>query len=211
MSTSASTIRAVSGHSLPAVLFAAFLIGLLAIAPDTARAQLPGITDARHDTYMQQVHAIGDALFSYSTDHDGDYPPGKSSTEVFQNLIAGGYVTDPHIFFFAMPGKVSPTGTTLKPENVCFDFTDGADSNSPDTLPVVFSTGYKVTYAAGGSAVPLLKPAPRGLAVAFKATGGAKYIVASDPAGNVANFVPAGFDAQGKPYRQLTPDGPLAP
>ena len=42
-------------------------------------------------------------------------------------------------------------------------------------------------------------------------TGGSKYIVATDTDGDVANLVPVDFNAQGKPYRQLTPTGPLAP
>jgi hypothetical protein len=204
-------VRTPASTLSPASCFILCLLALLTLFLGAARAQLPGISDARHDTWMQQVHAIGDALFSYSTDHDGSLPPGKSSTEVFQNLIAGGYVSDPKIFFLPMPGKVSPTSMTLKPENVCFDVTAGVDGNSPDTLPAVFSTGYKITYAAGGSAVPLAKSTPKGIAVAYRATDSSKYMVSTDPDGSVANVVPPTFDAQGKTYQQLTPDGPLGP
>jgi hypothetical protein len=30
-----------------------------------------------------------------------------------------------------------------------------------------------------------------------------------NPDGSMANFLPTDFDAKGKTYRQLTPDGPL--
>jgi len=194
-------------QTLPALVR---LFALLALfpAPTPAQQFTPGLTDARHDTAVQQAHAIGLALFSYATDHDGSMPPGNSSTEVFQNLIAGGYVSDPKIFYLAMPGKVVPVSTTLKPENVSFDVTTGVDSDTSDDLPIVFSTGFKITYAAGGSAAPLAQPAPRGLAVTYK-NDSTKYCVPTNPDGTVANFIPTTFDAKGKTYRQLTPDGPL--
>jgi hypothetical protein len=160
---------------------------------------------------MQAGRQIGMMMFSYSTDHGGSYPDGNSSTEVFQKLIDGNYVTDPTIFYIPLPGKIKPLpGQKLKPENVCFDVTSGVDSDSTD-VPLVFVTGYKVTYAPGASAVPLAKPHPAGMIVFYK-TDSAKVMlpaVVENSDGSISNFIPASFDPKGKTYRQLTPDGPL--
>jgi hypothetical protein len=111
---------------------------------------------------MQIGRQIGQMLFSYSTDNvqnNNAYPDGNSSTEVFQKLIDGGYVNDPAIFYVPLPGKVKPVaGQKLKRENVCWDVTSGVDSHDPNVLPLVFLTGYKVTYAPSGSAVPIINP-----------------------------------------------------
>jgi hypothetical protein len=108
---------------------------------------------------MSQAAAIGAAMEQYAETHDGKYPQGKSSTEIFQTLLDE-YKYDPETFYLPLPGKVQPVpGEKLKPENVSFDVTAGADPNSPDWLPLVFTTGFKVTYAPGGSAIPL-KPYP---------------------------------------------------
>ena len=148
-------------------------------------------------------------MFQYSLDNDGKYPHGQSSTEVFQQLIDQSYVADPSVFYFPMPGKTKPTSNKLKPENVCSDVTDGAQSGDPDNLPVVFTTGYKINYETDFGhatlAYPLTKPALPGIVVGFM--------------NNSSSFVPATadgvllinstFDSKGKTYRQLTPNGPL--
>lgn len=172
-------------------------------------------------------------MFSYSTDNNGHYPDGKSSTEVFQKLLDGGYCVDPAIFYIPLPGKTKPVvGKKLKPENVCFDVTIDADSHSSDKLPLVFMTGYEVTYMPGGSAVPIIKPYPRfrlewttwdnwwyekptppGIAV-FYIGNSVKYMnldTSANSGGSIPNFIPPDFKPDGKTYRQLTPDGPLSP
>jgi hypothetical protein len=182
----------------------------------------------------QQARQIGQIMFAYSTDHDGNYPDGNSSTEVFQKLLDGGYCTDPIIFYIPLPGKIKPVaGQKLKPENVCWDVTSGVGSNAPNGLPLVFMTGYKVTYAPGADAIPLIKPYPRfgsvsweerpsiwshyeyppkpGASVFYKGNYAAfmKLDTSVNPNGSIPNFVPPDFDPKGKTYRQLTPDGPL--
>lgn len=111
---------------------------------------------------MQQAHAIGFAMTQYAENHDGKYPQGQSSTEVFQKLLEEPYSgCDPKIFYVPGPGKTEPVrGQKLKPENVCWDVTAGADATSPDWLPLVFLTGFKVTYSPGGSAVPIKPYSP---------------------------------------------------
>jgi hypothetical protein len=178
-------------------------------------------------------------MFQYAMDNDGKYPDGNSSTEVFQKLIDKNYCTDPTIFYIPLPGKIKPVaGQKLKPENVCFDVTSGGDFNafnSSDYLPVVFMTGYKVSYAPGGSAVPLIKPYPQfgveprtwsqwwhgapeppshggpGIAVIYKSNNAMFKVPnpTANPDGSISNFISPDFNPDGKTYRQLTPDGPL--
>jgi hypothetical protein len=187
-------------------------VSLIFLLTGVAFGQLPGLPQARRDALMQQTRQIGLMLYAYATDNvqnNNAYPDGKSSTEVFQKLIDGGYCTDPAIFFTPLPGKVKPVaGQKLKPENVCFDVTSALDADSPDGLPIVFMTGYKVNYASGAAAVPLAKSSPPAMIVVYKSNKSIVLIPAAD--GSIANFIPATFDPKGKTYRQLTPDGQLS-
>jgi hypothetical protein len=171
---------------------------------DQVLALSPGLNSME----MQQAKAIGLAMFQYATDHDGAYPTGKSSTEVFQQLLDGQYAPEPALFWVNLPGKTKPASRTLKPENVCFDVTTPVDANSPDALPLVFLTGYKVSYVAGGSAVPAFTSSqgrPLGITVCYKSNRAIFIRKSALPDGSIPNFVPADFDPAGKTYRQLTP------
>jgi type II secretory pathway pseudopilin PulG len=199
----------------------------------------PSIRDAPASASMQISRMIALAMFAYSNDNGQHYPDGKSSTEVFQKLLDGNYVVDPTIFYLAMPGKVKPPPGTkqLKPENVSWDVTSGVDSNSPNGLPLVFATGWRVNYGPGGAAVPLIKPFPRygiervthttwqwltgdditwtstpGLAVTYKSNS-AWFRQMRDAQGqstdDVPDFVPKDFQPDSRTYIQLTPTGPL--
>jgi hypothetical protein len=185
---------------------------------------------------MSQSREIGEAVFNYGARnrtnlyHFG-FPAGASSTEVFQKLLDDHDVTDPTIFYVAMLGKVRPVpGRKLRPENVSFDLTVSVDSQDTDDLPLVFLTGYRVTYMPGAAAVPLIKPLPRfgverprwwllgGETVQWQGENGQAVYYKGDKAtwlhaqgDSVPNFVPASFDANGKTYQQLTPDGVLPP
>ena len=177
---------------------------------------------------MFQSRTIGLALSQYAVDHEGKYPEGKTSTEVFQKLLDEKYVSDPVIFYYFLPGKVKPETSTLKPDNVAWDVTCCIDATSPDHLPAVFLTGYKIVYQAGAKAVPvkmapLKKSTPRTwsdwwygipiepnyLAVRYKDTSAKTFQFPVD--GSFPNFIPTDFDPEGKTYRQLTPDGELTP
>jgi hypothetical protein len=169
-----------------------------------------------HNPVMQNVRQIGQVLFSYAQDHNGTYPTGTSSTEIFQKLIDSGYVTDSSLFWEGMlkvPRKIKSTSTILKPENVCFDVTIPADFTSSDSLPLVFVTGYRIDYVPNGNATPLFSWAKdwTGLAVFYKGNNAIflKSLGRSD--GVVTHFTPQDFDPAGKKYVQLTPDGPLTP
>lgn len=188
--------------ALLGILFILFRIALGPMLPG-------GIARAQENAALQSAHAIALALYSYTNDNNQNYPDGNSSTEVFQKLLDEKYVNDPAVFYFPLSGKTKPIpGQRLKPENVCWDVTSGVDSNSPNKLPVVFMTGYKVTYAPGGTAVALVKSGPLGIAVFYK-DNGAMFTTTAHSDGSIPNFTPPNFKPDGKTYRQLTPDGPL--
>ncbi len=185
---------------------------------------------------MQYAHAIGLAMYSFANDNSQNYPDGKSSTEVFQQLVDGGYVTDPSIFYFPAPGKVKaePGQKKLRPENVCWDVTGGLSSTDPGELPVLFLTGYRVSYTPGGAAIPIAKarvlgertwsewwngePVPSDIyqdgAVVFYVNNSARWmnrVTGTDGTSSIPNFVSRDYKPDGKTYRQLTPDGVLGP
>jgi type II secretory pathway pseudopilin PulG len=230
-----------TGRFLRPLLKVCFVLGIVFILFVLVFPPMPGgIRYASHNAWMQTARQIGQIMFAYSTDHDGNYPDGNSSTEVFQKLLDEKYCADPTIFYIPLPGKIKPVaGQKLKPENVCWDVTSGVASDAPDGVPLIFMTGYKVTYAPGGVAVPIIKPYPQfgnlrtwsqwwnegmpsgtkgrtppGIAVFYKGNN-AVFLILHTPGNsnvlipNIPNFVPLTFDAKGKMYRQLTPDGPL--
>jgi hypothetical protein len=161
---------------------------------------------------------------------NGKYPDGNSSTEVFQKLLDGNYLSDPSIFYLPSPGKIKAVpGQSLKPENVSWDVTCCMVPDDSDLLPLVFITGCKVNYVPGGSAVALATPLPafyddhltwiqqwnhdtlisaRGrLVVIYKGNNCVGYKL--DANGVVPNFISPNWNTYGKTYRQLTPVGPL--
>lgn len=176
-----------------------------------------GIIISRSNPVLEPAHAIGLALYSYANDNGQKYPTGKSSTEVFQKLIDGGYVTDPRLFYVEelhIPGKHPAASNKLKPENVCWDVTVPSDLKSDESLPLLFITGFKVTYVPGGSAVP--RPTPTASSVIH--AGIYVYYVNNSamfrpndgkPDEVVPNFVSPSFKPGGITYIQLSPDGPV--
>jgi hypothetical protein len=215
------------------IFYGMILLGLIPVVL-FALGKLPiGVRTIVASPVMQPAHAIGLGLYSYANDHEGNYPPGKSSTEVFQVLLDGDYETDPSIFYQPMQGKrPAVAGEKLKPENVCWDYTVGTTTNSPGVLPLIFTTGYRVTYATGADAVPYMRGFsekgdpirtwtewwnnvpdqrdPYGIA-AFYINNSARYNKATAIGGSIPNFVSPDYKPDGKTYRQLTPDGVLPP
>jgi type II secretory pathway pseudopilin PulG len=177
----------------------------LALGPITV-----GIKKAKESASMQTSRAIALAMFQYADDHNGAYPDGKTSTEVFQKLLDGKYISDPGLFYLEMPGKTKATSSTLTAENVSYDVTWGVTSSSSGSTPLVFCTGYIVTYTAGASAArdstsPTPFPGPdrllAGLAVAYK-DNNARFLQGDE---TVPNFVPPDFDAGTVTHHQLKP------
>jgi hypothetical protein len=182
---------------------------------------------AMESTAMQTTRTLALAMFQYANDNNA-YPDGASSTEVFQKLMDGNYVSDPSVFYIPMWGKTpARAGAKLRPENVCFDVTSGIQMDSPDMLPIVFVTGFRMDYHKSGAATSLVRPFPcyhsrnswfpwsygpfGGLAVAYKKNNAWFRNGQAGPNGFgvVPNVIPADFDAHGKTYRQLTPEGVL--
>ena len=178
------------------------------------------ITNSQKFACLQTTHTLMLALYSYANDHGGKYPEGKSSTEVFQQLLDQGYITDPGMLCITslrLPGKVRANNNHLKPENVTWDVTCCVDSTTSEDCPTVFLTGYKVTYEPGRSAVLAYTPHARTwsewwdglpawepfMSYARKSNAVANIIANAD--GTIPNFIPADFDPKGKTYRQLTP------
>jgi hypothetical protein len=187
------------------LVLAAFWVAFFGSIP--LAAQNPNTVQAHQDVGIQTAHVIGVALFSYATDHEGKYPEGKTSTEVFQHLLDEKYVSDPAYFYLPMEGKVQPTSATLKPENVCWDVTCCLDADSPAELPLVFTTGFKITYRAGSPAVQT-GPSPWGNAGLVVCYPGMKtFFLVSANKSTQKPVIDATFDPKGKAYHQLTPDG----
>jgi hypothetical protein len=146
-----------------ALFHGCLILGIVWLAGSILIPPMPGgIRYPVENNAMQTAHQLGLTFYSYAMDNNGQYPDGKSSTEIFQKLMEGGYITDPTLFYLPMEGKVQPIpGQRLKPENVSWDVTGGADQSSPDGLPMVFIIRYNVSYASGGGATSRVRPYPR--------------------------------------------------
>jgi hypothetical protein len=208
-----------------AIIFEILVIVVL-LGPLTNRIDV-----AQWSAAMQTGRTIALAESQYADDHDGRYPDGNSSTEVFQKLLDGNYVSDPMMFYLRIPGKTSPSDAHLKPENVAYDVTSGMVGPVPDGLPLVIVTGYKIDYRHGGKVTSLDKPRPIFLGVNrawidwlnFKPKMlFAPPVIIEMNGRPVVPEVTSGsletdekddalqdFKSQGKTYRQLTPNGPL--
>ena len=200
--------KGMSGLVIALIVGAGLFIGLFVLSCLAGIALGPitnGIKKAKENMSMQQARSIDLLMFMYAADHQGSYPDGGTSTEVFQKLIDEKYAADPAIFYFAMEGKTRPTSNHLTAENVCFDVTSGIKSDSSDFVPVVFSTGYTVTYIPGVSPVrdPDVKLPFPGMAVAYK-NNSARFITAL-PDGTFLHLIPPEFNSGDKTYKQLKP------
>jgi len=205
---SAPVKKGMPGWLIAVIILGACFMGLgvvsclagIALGPITK-----GIEKAKESAGLQQTRAIDLMMYAYAMDHNGAYPEGETSTEVFQKLLDEKYASDPAIFYMTMDGKTKATSNKLKAENVCYDVTAGVGSDSPAHLPVVFSTGYVMSYSAGIAVmrVPGAPTAFRGMAVGYKDNSAHFWAVLPD--GTVPQVIPATFDPGTKIYRQLTP------
>jgi GYF domain 2 len=207
--------KGMSGWLIAAIILGALfvLVGPCACLAGIALGPITkGIEKAKESAAMQQTRAIALAMFAYANDHKGEYPDGKTSTEVFQKLLDEGYIADPSIFYIvSMPGKTKATSHKLTADNVCFDVTSGVTADSSEDLPVVFSTGYTVSYFSG--AIPMRdtseQPPFPGIAVAYKSNRSQILTPSSHPLEHadldLDHFIPATFDPGTKSYQQLKP------
>jgi hypothetical protein len=210
-------------------LAAALLIFLFIMLLGAVLGSVDGnIRAAVESGTMQTCRTIALAEFQYANDHDGRYPDGKSSTEVFQKLLDGNYVSDPAMFYLPMAGKSSARGSHLEPENVCYDATGGISGTLPSGLPIVFITGFEVDYRLGGGVTRQVGPAPkffggprtwmqwlhlepRIFIPLARAGGGTEVESENDslPTDNGDKLVGKNRESAGWIYHQLTPNGVL--
>jgi hypothetical protein len=187
------------------------LLGLFAVAALIAWTWLghgpihEGIERAHEIEGVAQAQAIVKAMHAYAADHGGAFPDGSTSTEIFQKLLDGHYVADPKTFFVLTGGKFPADSSQLEARNVCFDVTAGATPKSPDDLPLVFTTGFDVSYKPGVNATHAtdIVGILHGIAVGYN--GGATHFRRAGDDGTVPNLVPTDFNAKGGTYRQLEP------
>jgi prepilin-type N-terminal cleavage/methylation domain-containing protein len=134
------------------------VIGIIAILAGVALGPITnGIKKAKQSTGVQQSHALGLAMYSAANDNSQLYPDSTTpdASKVAIALLAGGYVTDPSIFFLS--GDTAATKYTgsapisgLVKANVTWDFMgnvgNGVSSTAYPSLPLLWST-------VGGTAV----------------------------------------------------------
>jgi hypothetical protein len=164
-----------------------------------------GIEEAHEFDGVAQAQAIVKAMHAYATDHGGAYPEGGTSTEVFQKLLDGHYVSNPKTFFVLTGGKFPADSNQLDSRNVCFDVTAGASPKSPADLPLVFTAGFDVTYRPGVNATHAtdIVGILHGIAVGYN--DGSAHFRRAAADGTVPDVVPADFKAEGETFRQLKP------
>jgi len=200
--------KGLSGGAWAAIIVGGFFLGIFVLSCLAGIALGPitkGIEKAKESMSLQQSRQIGLAMFTYAGDHNGDYPTGATSTEVFQKLLDEKYITNPAAFYFLMPGKVPASSNKLTAQNVCFDVTSGVSSRSSNEVPLVFATGYNITYSPNAIAEPdpAAKPAFPGIAVTYKSNN-ARFLNAQ-PDGTVPGVISSTFDPGGQSYQQLKP------
>jgi len=105
-----------------------------------------------------------------------------------------------------MDGKTKPTSSKLTPENVCFDVTTGATADSPDSLPLVYSTGYVISFTAGDNALPIDRNKVPWSGIGVFTKGNQANFLQADETGTVANLMPTGFNSGKNAYQQVTPE-----
>lgn len=121
---------------------------------------------------VSSARQLGTILSTYAFDHDFKYPTGSSSTEVFQQLIDEGYLTQEGagqlLFISGMPGKTPYSGEgPLQPENVCYDVIAPVTHEAHDTLPLLISTGWEIPAFKKG-VQPVIRNQGQATAVAGK-------------------------------------------
>ncbi len=89
-----------------------------------------GIKKAKQSSALQSAHAIGLSLYSSANDNSQTYPDksGGNASDIAKSLLAGGYVTDPSIFYIAggtatkYTGAVASAVSSIAQTNMSWDF-----------------------------------------------------------------------------------------
>lgn len=180
---------------------------------------------ARQSAAAQSSHGIAQLMLQYAMDQ-GQYPDATTSTDVCKLLLSKKYLTSPDIFYLQGGAQKKFTGTNpatnLTAQNVSWDITGmdgtgttsgpvGISLNSPDELPVIFSTGGTVNYPkqAGAGSATCTAAGPMGtdgLAVTYRdAHSVFVKIDSTDGSYTISNFIAGSFDPEGQIYVQRKP------
>jgi prepilin-type N-terminal cleavage/methylation domain-containing protein len=181
-----------------------------------------GLKTSRQAAATQSSHSIAQLMTQYSLDQ-GSYPDASSSTDICKLLITKSYLTSADIFYLPNGGQTKFTGVTpgtnLTAQNVSWDITgmtgangpQGVSVNSPDELPLIFSTGGTVNYPqqAGAGSATTAATAPLstdGIAVTYKDSH-STFAKADLVNGTytITNFIEGSFDPKGQTYAQRKP------
>jgi len=192
------------------------VIGIIAILAGTALGPITnGIKKAKQSSSMQASHALYIAEFSCANDNSQVYTFGADASNIAINLLAGGYVTDPSIFFISGGNATKYTGSTpltaLAAANISWDFleksaTAGVDSSYSDYVPILWSSlavggGTEPAVTAANAAITAVPTATNafktdGMAVAYK-SGAAKFVTSTYASGYIVNLVVATDNVNG--------------
>jgi prepilin-type N-terminal cleavage/methylation domain-containing protein len=201
------------------------VIGIIAILAGVALGPITnGIKKAKQSGGMQTAHVIGLSMYSYANDNSQLYPDssGGNAGNVAQALLAGGYVSDPSIFFISGGGSAKYSGTsasastTIAGSNVSFDFGgnggSGLSSANYTYLPILWSsvtggTAPNLTAASGNviTAVPASSNPfqTAGMAV-FYINNSSKFVNGNN---GTATLVPTSSNSGGAPSGTVTLSG----
>jgi len=177
---------------------------------------------ARQSAATQSSHGLAVLMTQYALDN-GSYPDAATSTDALKLLLAKGYLTSADIFYLPNGAQTKYKGlspaTNITAQNVSWDITGmtgttgpvGISVNSPDELPIIYSTGGTVTYPqqAGPGTATCSATAPLGtdgLAVTYKDNH--SVFAKSEIVGGtytVTDFIAGSFDPKGQTYAQRKP------
>jgi prepilin-type N-terminal cleavage/methylation domain-containing protein len=191
------------------------VIGIIAILAGVALGPITrAMKSAKQSAGMQTARTLALSEFQYANDNNSSYPDsgntgadngGVSASSVANCLINGGYISDPSIFFISGSTLESKyTGSMTLPVNIpatsiSFDFCgstngNGVNPNTPDQIPLVWSSNLNVTSSllqtasTGGGPVYVTVAnttpfATAGMAVCYKSNS-ASFVTATASGNN---------------------------
>jgi prepilin-type N-terminal cleavage/methylation domain-containing protein len=193
------------------------VIGIIAILAGVALGPITsGIKKAKESGAVQESHALGLAMYSAANDASQTYPDstGSNASDVAKTLLAGGYVTDPSIFYISggsatkYAGAAASAVSSIAKTNISWDFAgatgSGLNSTQSQFAPLIWNsiagdTGATQVNVAGYATTGTAITAVAGTNSAFGQSGVACFYI-----NNSAAFIVA----QGGSYTCTLVTGP---